>query len=185
MGILRQEYRSRLPFLPLLGDLPDSWVKIGSPAWQLNFSPLSHLASPIRLRFFWISSLMLKNSSWLTNLYTMMGKWNSLRRVQLLAPPWNTQSMEFSRPEYYWSGSSLPTELWVVYAKLLNALGRAPVSSSYSLSLAAFLFCFVFTCDTLCAFLVGSKLPSHDIPEVQMSHKGHSPIWKRSLFSTI
>ena len=62
-------------------------------------------------------------------------------------------------------------------------LGRDLVSSSYSLSLAAF-FLF-FTYYTLYAFLTGSKLPSHDILDIQMSHKGHSPIWKRSLFSTV
>ena len=35
-------------------------------------------------------------------------KWKSLSRVQLFATPWTTQSMEFSRPEY-WSGEPFPS----------------------------------------------------------------------------
>ena len=32
----------------------------------------------------------------------------SLSHVQLFATPWTVQSMEFSRPEEYWSGYSFP-----------------------------------------------------------------------------
>ena len=35
-------------------------------------------------------------------------KWKSLSGVQLFATPWTTQSMEFSRPEY-WSGWPFPS----------------------------------------------------------------------------
>ena len=35
-------------------------------------------------------------------------KWMLLRPVQLFATPWATQSMEFSRPEY-WSGQPFPS----------------------------------------------------------------------------
>ena len=35
MGFSRQEYRSGLPF-PTLGDLPNSWVELGSPALQAD-----------------------------------------------------------------------------------------------------------------------------------------------------
>ena len=39
-----------------------------------------------------------------TNLEAILWKWKSLSRVRLFATPWTTQSMAFSRPEY-WSGS--------------------------------------------------------------------------------
>ena len=44
MGFPRQEYWSGLPF-PSPGDLPDPRVKLASPAWQVDSSPLSHLGS--------------------------------------------------------------------------------------------------------------------------------------------
>ena len=44
MGFPRQEYWGGLPF-PIPGDLPDSGIEAGSPAWQANFLLLSHLGS--------------------------------------------------------------------------------------------------------------------------------------------
>ena len=50
MGVLRQEYWSRLPF-PSPGDLPDPEVKPGSSALQANSLPLSHLPSKHNLSY--------------------------------------------------------------------------------------------------------------------------------------
>ena len=44
-GISRQEYWNGLPF-PSPVDLPDPGIKPMSPAWQMDFLPLSHLGSP-------------------------------------------------------------------------------------------------------------------------------------------
>ena len=41
MGFPRQEYWSGLPS-PSPGDLPDSGIKLASPAWQADSLPLSH-----------------------------------------------------------------------------------------------------------------------------------------------
>ena len=46
MGFSRQEYWSGLPF-PSPGDLPDSRIKLASPALQVDSSPLSHQGSPL------------------------------------------------------------------------------------------------------------------------------------------
>ena len=46
MGFSRQEYWSELPF-PSPGDLPNSGIKLTSPAWQADSLPLSHLGSPL------------------------------------------------------------------------------------------------------------------------------------------
>ena len=45
MGLSRQECWSGLPF-PSPGDLPDPGIRLGSPALQADFLPLSHLGSP-------------------------------------------------------------------------------------------------------------------------------------------
>ena len=45
MGFPKQEYWSGLPF-PSLGDLPNLGIKPGSPVWQADSLPLSHLGSP-------------------------------------------------------------------------------------------------------------------------------------------
>ena len=45
MGFPRQEYWSGLTFLSL-GDVPDSGIKPGSPAWQMDSLPLSCLGTP-------------------------------------------------------------------------------------------------------------------------------------------
>ena len=45
MGLLRQEYRSGLPFPPP-GDLPDPGTEPASPALQADSLPLSHLGGP-------------------------------------------------------------------------------------------------------------------------------------------
>ena len=44
-GFPSQGYWSGLPFLPP-GDLPSPGIKPGSPAWQVDSLPLSHLGSP-------------------------------------------------------------------------------------------------------------------------------------------
>ena len=41
-GFSRQEYQSGLPF-PSSGDLPNPGTEPGSPAWQVDSLPLSHL----------------------------------------------------------------------------------------------------------------------------------------------
>ena len=46
MGFPRQEYWRSLPF-PSPGDLPDSGIKLTSPAWQAGSLPLSYQGSPI------------------------------------------------------------------------------------------------------------------------------------------
>ena len=43
-----------------------------------------------------------------SSMWYTMWKWKSLSQVWLFATPWTTQSMEFSRPEY-WSGQPLPS----------------------------------------------------------------------------
>jgi len=45
MEFSRQKYWSGLP-CPPSGDLPDSWIKTGSPALQADSLPLSHQGSP-------------------------------------------------------------------------------------------------------------------------------------------
>ena len=46
MASSRQEYWSALPF-PSPGDLPNPGIKLVSPAWQVDSSPLSHLRSQV------------------------------------------------------------------------------------------------------------------------------------------
>jgi len=46
MGFSRQEYWSGLSF-PSSEDLPNPEVKLTSPAWQVDSSPLSYLGRPI------------------------------------------------------------------------------------------------------------------------------------------
>ena len=46
LGFPRQEYWSGLPF-PFPGDLPNTGIKLVSPAWQADSLPLSHLRSPV------------------------------------------------------------------------------------------------------------------------------------------
>ena len=62
MGFSRQEYWSRLPFLPL-GDLPNPGIKpvsLASPAWQVDSLPLRHLGSPIKADTYYIKQLFKK-----------------------------------------------------------------------------------------------------------------------------
>ena len=47
MGFLRQEDGSGLPF-PSPGGIPNPETELSSPAWQVDFLPLSHQASPLR-----------------------------------------------------------------------------------------------------------------------------------------
>ena len=54
----------------------------------------------IRLSHFCFKQLSFNDIRWCC---VMKSKWKSLSHVQLFAIPWTTQSMEFSRPEY-WSG---------------------------------------------------------------------------------
>ena len=49
MGFSRQEYWSRLPFLPS-GDLPNSRVKPGSPALQADSLPSEPLEKSIKYK---------------------------------------------------------------------------------------------------------------------------------------
>ena len=46
MGLSRQEYWRGLPFPPP-GDLPDPGIEPGSPTFQAESLPLSHLESPL------------------------------------------------------------------------------------------------------------------------------------------
>ena len=48
MGFPRQEYWNVLPF-PTPGNLLDPGIEPMSPAWQVDFLPLSYLGSPQRL----------------------------------------------------------------------------------------------------------------------------------------
>ena len=48
MGFHRQEYWSGLPF-PSPGDLPDPGTESLSPVLQVNYLPLSHLGSPMKV----------------------------------------------------------------------------------------------------------------------------------------
>ena len=58
LGFPRQEYWSGLPF-PFPGDLPNTGIKLVSPAWQADSVPLSHLRSlvpTVIVAYYWRDS---------------------------------------------------------------------------------------------------------------------------------
>ena len=91
--------------------IPNSLILI----WMHCFSCLLHCNPWVSLHsHFWNAIVLRPSVFWfLCLLFSLVWKWKLLSCVQLFAMPWTmmpwtTQSMEFSRPEYY-SGEAFPS----------------------------------------------------------------------------
>ena len=71
---------------------------VAQPSWTINSDMALQLRSKVRPLFIFLP-LVAVVKKW---------KWKPLSRVWLFVTPWTTQSMEFSRPEY-WSGWPFPS----------------------------------------------------------------------------